>query len=385
MSAIKSVSELPEVSFIENISLDKVRSQLVADYSAKYKELTGNNVDLPKDDVNRLILGVCALQIYQAYQYIEQAGRCNLLKYAYGDYLDNLAAMKNVTRKTPASSTVIVRFYRSDNADSLLTIPAGTRVTTEKYNVYWSTPQNADITIPIGNKYIDIECICTEPGSFSNGFEIEEIKELVDPVPYISEVCNISASSGGCNDESDDDFKQRILLAPSAYSTAGTVDSYIYFIKMFDDNISDVKVKTDGDANVLIYVLKKEGYSAPSPNEIENIQKYIDTSDFKPLTDKVTVKSPTSTTYNIDLVYYIRKINENKELTIKKAIENAIIEYTNEQRSELGKDINPSLLIQKIMNAGASRVVVNSPQYKRVDETSYSLLTSLNTRYGGLE
>ena len=57
MGIIKSPDELPEVSFIGDISLEEVRAQMVADYCEKYEELTGSTTELPADDKNRVLLG----------------------------------------------------------------------------------------------------------------------------------------------------------------------------------------------------------------------------------------------------------------------------------------------------------------------------------------
>ena len=43
MSTIKSANDLPEVSFIGNVSLEELRAQMISDYCTKYKELTGRN------------------------------------------------------------------------------------------------------------------------------------------------------------------------------------------------------------------------------------------------------------------------------------------------------------------------------------------------------
>lgn len=383
MSAIKTIDELPDVSFIEDVSLENIRSQLVDDYCKKHKELTGKSPDMPADDINRLILGACALQIYQGFQFIERAGKMNLLKYSYGEYLDNLAALKNLTRKKSAPSTVTIRFARTGDLTLQLKIPAGTRVTTANYDVYWTTPEFEDVILPARKSYVDIVCTCSEPGAFSNGYEIGEIKVLMDSLQNISEAINITVSSYGTDDESDEDFKQRILLSPSGYSTAGTADSYAYFIKNYDTRITDVHVQTEDDAQVSIYLLSKSGL--PTESQIKSIQSYIDNAEIRPLTDKVTVYSGVPQSYDVNLTYYISSSDKSKENTIKEAVETAVQEYIQVQNSKLGKDIDSSLLIQKVMNAGASRVVVNSPSYQEVDVKSFPTLNSSTVNYGGLE
>ena len=67
------------------------------------------------------------------------------------------------------------------------------------------------------------------------------------------------------------------------------------------------------------------------------------------------------------------------------AIEDAIDKFVANQEKELGKDINPSALIQAVMNAGACRVVVNAPNYTQVGDTDYAFLTHKVQQYMGLE
>lgn len=383
MSLIKSADELPEVSFIGDITMDELRAKMIKDYCDKYEELTGRPTVLPAADKNRILLGVCALQIYQAFQFIERAGKMNLIKYATGNFLDNLAALRGLTRNEQARSKVTIRFVRHENIASDLTIPASTRVTTENYEIFWETP-NIDITMPAGRDSIEIDCYCTQKGSFSNGFEYGEIDQLAETVAFISSVYNINTSEGGSDYESDDDFRIRILNAPSGYSAAGAADSYRYCIKQLDDQIADVYVENgENDGEITAYILTKSGQ--PSEDQVAAYQDLVDNADFKPLTDSVTVAAATPSPYGIYIKYYISRKNANKVTSIKTAVEDAIDKFIAEQKLELGKDVNPSALIQSVMNAGACRLIVNLPSFMSVKDNKFSMLTTRITQYMGLE
>ena len=97
----------PDISFIEDATIEEVMATMIQDYQDKYKELTGREVSLGQADPYRLIMYACAVQIYQAMQYADYAGKMSFLKYANGEYLDNLAAIRGVTRlkATPATTT----------------------------------------------------------------------------------------------------------------------------------------------------------------------------------------------------------------------------------------------------------------------------------------
>jgi phage-related baseplate assembly protein len=383
MSKIQSINELPEISFIENLTLEDFINKLVSDYQDKYEELTGQSIILPVADENRMILGACALQLYQIYQYVERAGRCNSLKYAYGEFLDHIGALKNVKRHTLSKSTVQIKLILSEARDVDIEVPEGTRVSTGNYDVFWEIQETQ--VIPAGEVEATFEFECTEPGADSNEFAVGEITELVDPLPYVSSVTNTTKSAGGSDEESDEAFANRILIAPSAFSVAGTEDAYIYFIKSYDSKITDVLVKADDNAIVRIYFLTENGI--PTEANVNALQSYMDDADdIKPLTDKVVVSAPEAVDYNLELTYYIDKASSNREQTIKAAVQIAVDEFVQAQSAEIGKDIDSSVLIQKVMNAGAKRVVVTAPTFTAVPDTKVA--TDNPTRsviYGGLE
>ncbi|MCX4373690.1 MAG: phage tail protein, partial [Dysosmobacter sp.] len=88
---LKSVFDLPDVSFIENDTLDAMMQRLVANYEKRYKEVTGKAVSLGAADPNRVQLYAIALDLFQIEQYVDRAGKQDLLKYSYGEFLDSLA------------------------------------------------------------------------------------------------------------------------------------------------------------------------------------------------------------------------------------------------------------------------------------------------------
>ena len=55
------------------------------------------------------------------------------------------------------------------------------------------------------------------------------------------------------------------------------------------------------------------------------------------------------------------------------------------QKSKLGRDVNPSELIRRIMDAGAKRVVVTAPEYAAVSVTQVAVAKTTNVSLGGME
>lgn len=109
--AIEQIERLPDVSFIDDdINLDGIQKQMLQDYQDKYMEETGEETVLDRGEPIALILYACSVQIYQMYMYVDRAGKQNLLKYAFGAFLDNLAALKGIERTAAKPATVTMRF-----------------------------------------------------------------------------------------------------------------------------------------------------------------------------------------------------------------------------------------------------------------------------------
>lgn len=379
---IEELQNLPEISFIDDMTIDEIQKKLVSEYENSITAITGNKYVLPQADKFRIIINSIALILYQNLQCIDRAGKQNTLKYAYGEYLDNIAAEKGIVRKTAKAATVNVKFSLETARSSSTLIPKGTRVSNDS-DIYFETQNSEEIAA--GNTDIVISCVCTEDGTLGNNIQIGEITTLVDPVTYINEVVNTTVSTGGTDKEDDDSLRERVFLAPSSYTTTGSADAYIYHCKLFSNDIADVIATSDvGSAVVNIIVLLKNG-AIPEEELITQLQEYLNNDSIKTLTDKVVVAAPSVKKYDINLTYYINKSERSKALLIQKNVEKAIDEYILWQNSKIGRDINPDKLIEKIMATGAKRVAVSSPIYQACNQTEVPQLANKSITYGGIE
>ena len=117
---IQSVKDLPEVSFIDNDTLEAMKTRMVANFESEWKRITGQEITLSPSDPNRIMLYAIALELYQDEQYIDRAGKQDLIKYSYGEFLDNLGAGRGVTRKQPAPAETTLSFTLSEKRPQLL-------------------------------------------------------------------------------------------------------------------------------------------------------------------------------------------------------------------------------------------------------------------------
>lgn len=381
MPDISAIKDLPEISFIENKTVDDVKSEMVADYEAYMTEATGQPFTLPRVSRDRFKLYAAAAQIFQAMKYVDIKGKMDTLKYSAGDFLDILGSLRSVTRNPATAAVTTIRFTLSSARTSVTSIPIGTRIAASQ--IYFET--TAYMEIPSGSMSIDVPASCMTAGEIGNDIPAGELKTLVDPIPYIKSVENTSVSSGGADKEDDESFALRIFLAPGKYSTAGSQNGYEYHAKDFSSAIGDVYVSSDQTAGTVDIVFVMADGSTPSREVIAAMSEHMSAKTIRPMNDLVTVKAPTEVSYTVALSYYINKSDSSRAASIQQAVTSAVESYVSWQR-KIGRDINPSKLLALVMGAGAKRVQITSPEYTTVPANSIAALSGAAAiTYGGLE
>ena len=305
---IQSVKDLPEVSFIDNDTLEAMKTRMVANFESEWKRITGQEITLSPSDPNRIMLYAISLELYQDEQYIDRAGKQDLIKYSYGEFLDNLGAGRGVTRKQPAPAETTLRFTLSEKRPAAVGISEGTKVTDGNLN-YFATVGYEEI--PAGETYVDVRALCTENGVDGNELLPGQVNVLVDLIPYVESVSNTTKTSGGADLESDESLAERIFLAPSGYSVAGPDDAYKYWTKTYSQTIGDVKVTSPNPVEVEIRFIMTDG-ELPTKTVIDGVAAYLQDENIRPLTDKVTVLAPETVKFNIAFTYYVNLSDQSK-------------------------------------------------------------------------
>ena len=123
----------------------------------------------------------------------------------------------------------------------------------------------------------------------------------------------------------------------------------------------------------------------PDPATIELVQKALSAEDVRPLTDNVQVAAPDTVSYDITGKWYATADDSTMLDTITEAVAAAVESYRLWQRSQPGRDINPSELIRRIMDAGAKRVELSSPVFQALTETQLAVEDAVSMTFGGIE
>ena len=192
--------------------------------------------------------------------------------------------------------------------------------------------------------------------------------------------------------ETDEDFRRRIALALEAFSTAGPEGAYIYAALQAHADVKDVSIDSptftlatlDGttqgavDAagafaleadhaagltdprpgDVVVTILSIVGDGVPAAGVLTAVEAALDDEDVRPLTDRVTVRAATITTYTIEAeltLYY----GPDAEL-VRAAAETAAQAYADENH-KLGHDITLSGLYAALHQPGVQNVNLISP------------------------
>lgn len=382
MSAdVQNLFNLPDISVIDDVDIETMKNELVRDYEDAYKAETGESITLYPADKDRLKLNIVANKLFQAYQCIDNGFRMNFLRYSYGDYLKHLGANRKIYKQEARPAVTVLRFSIQEPRAQVTAIPKGKRATAGD-NIFFMTDDYAEIQA--GELSVDVAATCTQAGTAGNKYIAGQINALADKIPYITGVVNVSESTGGSDEESDAAFRERIYLAPATYSTAGTEDAYIYWVRQYNSAaIEDVKVRTDENSIVDIRIVLANG-ELPGKAFLDGLKSYL-TSDVKPLTDKINVSAPDVVEYNLDFTYYIGRSNKENVEVIQASAQEAASEWSAWQKTHIGADINTDMLIEYLRAAGVKRAVIRTPVYTAINDTQIAVVKNITAAYGGLE
>ncbi|GIP25478.1 hypothetical protein J23TS9_06080 [Paenibacillus sp. J23TS9] len=371
-----SFDSLQDIDFIE-VDAASIQHSIITTFEG----LIGKKL-FPADPRRLFVLGLAQIIIQQQIL-LNHNKKADLLKYAVGPKLDHIGIMQDVTRLPAAAARTTITFTLSVPLTSAIIIPAGTR----------TAPQGADgslffvtddvLEIPSGALVGSVTALCSIPGALGNEFLPGQIDTLIDPIPFVQSAVNVTESAGGAAGETDDAFRERIRTAPESFSVAGPEGAYRYWAMTASSSIVDVAVTSPAEREVVVVPLLTGG-KMPTPDILDAVNEALNDRTVRPLTDHVTVQAPIPINYDITLTYYVARSRAAESTSIQAAVIAAVEAYRLWQRSKLGRDINPSELIWRVMGAGALRVNVAAPAFVEVSEIQLAQDTQVVVTYGGL-
>lgn len=232
---------MADLSFLETDSKQIYENMITA-----LEESVGEPL-YPGDE--RRIFGDAMVALFVSiYNEANEACKQKMLQYASGEVLDAIGARYNCVRIAPTTAKTVLRFSVKSPLNGNILISAGTKVTPDN-EIYFETTEN--VILQAGKTSVTVDAVACETGASYNGYEAGMLNQLVDLVPYIDEVTNTIATYDGDDGEpypevdggvGDNNYRERIYLAPTALSVAGPHNAYKYHALSADSSIADVEI-----------------------------------------------------------------------------------------------------------------------------------------------
>lgn len=335
------------------------------------------------------------------------------LPYAKGIFLDIIGALLGCPRlsASQAVATLLVTLYEVFSFDKI--IPAGTEVQTKDGEYIFTT--DTDLVIPAGETTGTVKITSEKAGSALN-YKKGEINTLLQNYQFVESVTNTTDAEGGSDEEKDDPYRERLMIAAEKSSTAGPRLAYKYYAMSADKSITDIEVEckqenasievdgivytenngvidcekysvivdyltgtmviTDKTCGVVlkaiippcakidIYALTENGTASDAI--LAKIEQEVNTDERRPLNDWVVVQSAIEKGFEISGVVEIDKNANYDEVVanVNKALENFILE----QKQKLKKPVIPSKIYKAVEAVeGVASFDLTSPQRLAAD------------------
>jgi len=157
--------------------------------------------------------------------------------------------------------------------------------------------------------------------------------------------------------ESDTAFRQRIQLAPHAFSVAGPALAYVYHARSAHGDVADATAESPDPGEVVVTVLSVSGDGVPGSEVLDAVRDRLD-SAVRPLTDEVTVNPAALIDYTIEAHLYVFA-GPDQQLILQTAQESLAAYLAKARR--LGRDVVRSAITAALHVGNVARVELIHP------------------------
>ena len=343
------ISKLPKPDLIKDYDLAKKTREYINKVKEKVPEWDAANAD-PMTKVLKALAEMDVLRI----QHTNETARKLLLAFAKSADLDNIRPDIERMRGSNPIAKLKITYRNPDSVSGI--IQAGTEFRGDKgsgedatvgyfkaktYFEYTITPETDGTQI--------IEAEIYEGGSESvNDIKINRLL-IASPVIESVEIDSI-IEVGSDDTESDERYKQRILLAPT--SNMGGKRSYMFYAMSADLRIKEVYIETTAPGCLTIHLLptietlKSSEYHDEAQNIKQHVEDALSDDNNRPCADIVDVRID-----GIDGVYNIASYSLSIDIHLLPGASQKVIEEVKEKAASavrelysFGRDITKNII-----------------------------------------
>lgn len=318
---------------------DEIWDQMIANYVS-----AGGDILYPGDEKEMLLRSVQA-DIVQVFAGVDNALRMATLRYATGQYLDEIGELRNCYRIAASAATATVTITTNATGRTGL-LEAGTAMTCDGEVFYLLID---DFTLTGYQQTATVEVICDREGSEGNALTAGSEMSLAITNDGVNSIVVASDASGGNEEEDDDTYRERIREFGLASITTGPYQQYESVAEAVSSEIADAKALNLGNGNVGIYLIFSTDTGKAAI--MQAVLDAVSADNVRPLTDNVSVSEATDIPYTLNVQYEC-----DNSSAVLAAIGEAVSDYQEWQDNVIGQAFNPDRLMAALYQAGCTRV-----------------------------
>lgn len=313
---------------------DDIRASLDADVNMGVDPSSSAYIDTTEGGIYWDITQAFVLEMARLWDFASvEVPAATWPEFAWGPYLDEWGTTVDLARKPSTVAQGTVRFTGA--VGSL--IGSDTRVATAQTDADVAPPEfrtTASGTIPAGGT-LDLAVSAVNAGSAGN-VAVGTITQLVSPVAGLASLTNLAATSGGTEVETDDEYRERILLEMASAAGGGNVADYRKWA-LEEPGVGHVTVVplSTGPGTVAVVITDAANNPVPA-GVVTSLQSRLDPvaaqgAGQAPIGAAVTVSTPTLLAVNVTAtVTYVAgysKDGAGGTIAIGQAITDALAQY----------------------------------------------------------
>jgi phage-related baseplate assembly protein len=265
-----------------------------------------------------------------------------LITTATGEMLDHLSAFLDVWRLKGSKPYAKYRFDLSMALSYDVAIPKDTELTDNSgtYRAYVME----DATIKAGDTSVTV---LIELDAFVTATNILT-ENITTPFSFVSRAFALEEFAHGSESESDDNLRVRAIRSLGKFSTAGSVNAYLYWTYTADSRIDDVVVwGKKGTLEVNVYLYSKEGVDAVM---VDRVEAMLSREKVRPLNDDVHIYPATIKSFTLTATI------ELYDLSSQAYVEELIKKNFNDENFVIGQHLTRSEIIKNLQVKGVYRI-----------------------------